>query len=46
FKTMEWDDTFKYVADKFIEIKEKYGSKVYKMKKIYSIIVNKAYKYV
>ncbi len=26
FKTMEWDDTFKYVADKFIEIKEKYGS--------------------
>lgn len=23
---MEWDDTFKYVADKFIEIKEKYGS--------------------
>ncbi|KHD13586.1 molybdopterin-dependent oxidoreductase, partial [Clostridium butyricum] len=26
FKTMEWDDTFKYVADKFIEIKDKYGS--------------------
>ncbi|MDU6541381.1 MULTISPECIES: molybdopterin oxidoreductase family protein [Clostridium] len=26
FKTMEWNDTFKYVADKFIEIKEKYGS--------------------
>lgn len=26
FKTMEWDDTFKYVSDKFIEIKEKYGS--------------------
>ena len=26
FKTMEWDDTFKYVADKFIEIREKYGS--------------------
>ena len=26
FKTMEWEDTFKYVADKFLEIKEKYGS--------------------
>lgn len=25
FKTMEWDDTFKYVADKFLEIQEKYG---------------------
>lgn len=25
FKTMEWDDTFKYVADKFIEIQNKYG---------------------
>ena len=25
FKTMEWEDTFKYVADKFIEIQEKYG---------------------
>ena len=25
FKTMQWDDTFKYVADKFLEIQEKYG---------------------
>lgn len=25
FETMEWDDTFKYVADKFLEIQEKYG---------------------
>ena len=25
FKTMEWDETFKYVADKFLEIQEKYG---------------------
>lgn len=25
FKTMEWDDTFKYVADKFLDIQEKYG---------------------
>lgn len=25
FKTMEWDDTYKYVADKFLEIQEKYG---------------------
>lgn len=26
FKTMEWDNTFKYIADKFIEIRDKYGS--------------------
>ena len=25
FKSMEWDDAFKYVADKFVEIQEKYG---------------------
>ncbi|MGN0144753.1 MAG: molybdopterin oxidoreductase family protein [Clostridium sp.] len=25
FKSMEWDDAFKYVADKFLEIQEKYG---------------------
>ncbi|WP_294393488.1 molybdopterin oxidoreductase family protein [uncultured Clostridium sp.] len=25
FKTMEWDETFKYIADKFLEIQEKYG---------------------
>ncbi|MGM9934632.1 MAG: molybdopterin oxidoreductase family protein [Clostridium sp.] len=25
FKTLEWDDAFKYVADRFLEIQEKYG---------------------
>ena len=25
FKSMEWDDAFKYLADKFVEIQEKYG---------------------
>lgn len=25
FKTLEWNDTFKYVADRFLEIQEKYG---------------------
>ena len=25
FKSMEWNDAFKYVADKFLEIQEKYG---------------------